>query len=101
VAPSPTGATCTTAATTTCRLTLHVYVFITTVTDSVCSQSGVTCTTSYKRVTVAVKNAGAGAPLKPIYLATFVANKVGGSANPLTASTTTCLDGTTSVSCTH
>jgi prepilin-type N-terminal cleavage/methylation domain-containing protein len=108
VSPAPSGATCTTGNTTACQETFAVYVFVTDSTDSVCSQTGVTCgsTTSYKRVTVAVKNLGPGSPRNPLYFSTFVANNAGGSANPLTATgptgaTTTCVDNTTTVPCTH
>jgi len=101
VVPAPTG-TCTVSAETDCQMTFSVYVFVTESTDSVCSGTGVTCVfPSYKRITVAVVNTGAGAPFKPLYLSAFVANKSGGTNNPLTLSTTTCLDGGTSVSCTH
>jgi Tfp pilus assembly protein PilV len=98
-APNITG--CTTASTSACRITYSIYRFVTNVTDSVCSQSGVTCpsTTSYKRITVAVRNTGPGPPFNPVYLSTFVSTKIGSTANPLTASTTTCLDGTTTVAC--
>jgi Tfp pilus assembly protein PilV len=101
VVPSPSNATCTTTATTTCQMNFSVYTFITDSTDAVCSQSGVTCssTVSYKRVTVAVVNDGSGAPKNPLYLSAFVGYDAGGSSNPLTSASTTCLDGTTSVSC--
>ena len=100
-APNTTG--CTTTSTSNCRITYSIYRFISDVTDTVCSQTGVTCstTTSYKRVTVAVWNTGPGPPYKPVYLSTFVSTKIGGTANPLTASTTNCLDGTTPVPCEH
>jgi Tfp pilus assembly protein PilV len=102
VVPAPNTSSCTTSSTASCNITVAVYVFVTETTDSVCSQSGVTCSGfSYKRVTVAVKNTGTGAPKDPIYLSSFVANKIGASSNPLTSGSTTCLDGTTSVSCTH
>jgi len=108
VVPSPNVAGCTTASTANCQATFDVYAFVTDTTDPVCAQSGVTCasSTSYKRVTVAVKNTGSGAPLRPLYFSTFVGNNVGGSNNPLTATgptgpTTNCLDGSTPVPCTH
>ena len=111
VAPGPTtvvvpGASvtgCTTTSTSPCQITLFVYVFVTETTDSVCSQTGVSCsgTISYKRVTVAVKIAGTGNPKQPVVLQAFVSPKIGGSANPLTSASTTCLDGSTSVPCTH
>ena len=111
VAPGPTtvvvpGANltgCTTTTSTTCQIVLAVYVFVTETTDPVCSQTGVTCTgtISYKRVTVAVKNTGTGTPKDPVVLQSFVSSKIGGAANPLTSGSTTCLDGSTSVSCTH
>jgi type II secretory pathway pseudopilin PulG len=104
VVPSPTGSGCTVTTTTTnCQMTFAVYVFITDSTSPVCSQTGVTCTstTSYKRITVAVKNTGVGGPLQPVYLSTFISNKSGGAGNPLTLGTTTCTDGATSVTCTH
>ena len=102
VVPAPNTSSCTTSSTSSCNIILSVYVFVTETTDSVCSQTGVTCSGfSYKRITVAVKNAGNGTPKNPIYLSSFVTNKVGGSSNPLTSGSTTCLDGTTSVSCTH
>jgi prepilin-type N-terminal cleavage/methylation domain-containing protein len=102
VVPSPNATGCTSTATANCKITMTVYTFVTETTDAVCSQSGISCVgTSYKRIIVAVKNAGTGAPENPIYLTTFVGSKVGGSANPLTSSSTTCLDGTTSVACTH
>jgi hypothetical protein len=101
VVPAPGSTTCTTTTTSTCDMTFSVYTFVTDSTDAVCSQSGVTCpsTVSYKRVTVAVVNDGSGAPLNPVYLSAFVGYDAGGSANPLTSSSTTCLDGGTSVSC--
>jgi Tfp pilus assembly protein PilV len=103
VVPSPTGAACTTTSTAGCQMTFAVYIFVTNSVDSVCSQTGVTCAAavSYKRVTVAVDNTAGGAPLNPVYVSTFVSNKSGGTGNPLTAGTTTCLDGTTSVPCSH
>jgi Tfp pilus assembly protein PilV len=101
VVPSPSSSGCTTTATSNCQMTFAVYTFITDSTDAVCSQSGVTCpsTTSYKRITVAVVNTGTGAPFNPLYLSAFVGYDAGGSSNPLTSSSTTCLDGTTSVPC--
>ena len=110
LAPGPTTAVvtapytsgCTTSATTNCQMTFTIYTFVTNTTDSICSQSGVTSSgTSYKRITVAVKNTGAGAPLTPVYLSAFVGDNAGGSSNPLTSSSTQCLDGTTTVACTH
>ncbi|MGA3362869.1 MAG: prepilin-type N-terminal cleavage/methylation domain-containing protein [Solirubrobacteraceae bacterium] len=108
VVAAPSGATCSTGNTTNCQQTYALYVFVTDSTDSVCSQSGVTCssTTSYKRVTVAVKNLGPGSPYNPLYFTTFVGDDAGGSLNPLTATgptgaTTSCIDGGTTVSCTH
>jgi Tfp pilus assembly protein PilV len=102
VVAAPYTSGCTTSATTNCQMTFAVYTFVTNTTDSVCSQSGVTCSgTSYKRITVAVKNTGTGAPLSPVYLSAFVGNNAGGASNPLTSSSTQCLDGTTTVSCTH
>jgi len=104
VVPAPNVSGCTTTATANCRLTFQIYRFITNVTDSICSQSGVTCstTTSYKRITIAVKNTTGGPPYKPVILSSFISNKIGGTANPLTkTSSTTCLDGTTTVACTH
>jgi Tfp pilus assembly protein PilV len=106
VVAAPSG-TCTSGATSACQITLSVYTFVTETTDAICTQSGVTCSSySYKRVTVAVKNAGSGGPKNPIYLSAFVSNTVGGSADPLygaTSSTspTTCVDGTTAVACAH
>jgi len=102
--PAPNSSTCTGSSPTGCKIDLSVYTFVTLVTNPVCSQSGVSCssTTSYKRITVAVKSAGTNGPQNPVYLSTFVGNNVGGSANPLTLSTTTCTDGSTSgLSCTH
>ncbi len=58
-------------------------------------------TTSYKRVTVAVWNTGSGPPYTPVYLSTFVSTKIGGTFNPLTLGTTTCLDGPSTVPCEH
>lgn len=103
VVPAPVAGTCSASATATCKFAMSVYVFVSETTDSSCGQSGVTCgsTVSYKRITVAVKNLDTGPPLQPIYVSTFVSDKVGGSANPLTSGSTTCLDGATSVSCTH
>jgi prepilin-type N-terminal cleavage/methylation domain-containing protein len=108
VVPSPNAAGCTTTATANCQATFAVYAFVTDATDPVCAQTGVTCasSTSYKRITVAVKNMGPGAPFSPLYFSTFVGNNVGGSNNPLTATgptgpTTNCLDGSTTVPCTH
>jgi Tfp pilus assembly protein PilV len=102
VVPAPNTSTCTTANTSTCNITLSVYIFVTETTDSICSQSGVSCSGySYKRITVAVKNAGTGAPKDPIYLSSFIGSKSGGTNNPLTSGSTNCLDGTTTVSCTH
>jgi Tfp pilus assembly protein PilV len=101
--PAPNSTTCAGASPTNCKISLSVYTFVTLVTDPVCSQSGVSCTgSSYERVTVAVKSNGTNGPLHPVYLSTFVANNVGGGANPLTLSTTTCTDGSTSgLSCLH
>ncbi len=103
VVPAATLTGCTTSATSACQITMAVYVFVTETTDSVCSQSGVTCSGaySYKRVTVAVKNTATRGPKVPVVLQGFVSTKIGGSANPLTSASTTCLDGSTSVSCTH
>ena len=108
VVPVPSTSGCTATATANCQITVSVYVFVTNSTDSICSQSGVTCasTTSYKRVTVAVKNTGSGGPLNPTYLSTFVSNNVGGLTDPLDGATsstslTNCLDGTTTVACTN
>jgi Tfp pilus assembly protein PilE len=103
VVPAPVVGSCTKSATAACKFTMSVYVFISQTTDASCSQSGVTCgsTVSYKRITVAVKNVNSGPPFNPVYVSTFVGNKVGASANPLTSGSTTCLDGATSVSCTH
>jgi hypothetical protein len=103
VVPAPNASGCSPSSTASgCRITYAIYRFVTNVTDPVCSQAGVTYgTTSYKRITVAVVNTGAGPPDRPVILSTFVSSKVGGSANPLTKSTTTCLDGSTSVACTH
>lgn len=103
VVPAATLTGCTTSATSACQITMAVYTFVTETTDSVCSQTGVTCSGafSYKRITVAVKNTGSRAPKDPVVLQGFVSTKIGGSANPLTSGSTTCLDGTTSVSCTH
>lgn len=101
VVPSPSNSTCSTTTTGNCQMTFSVYTFVTNSTDAVCSQTGVTCpsTVSYKRVTVAVVNTGPGPPYKPLYLSTFVGYDAGGSSNPLTSSSTKCLDGTTTVSC--
>jgi Tfp pilus assembly protein PilV len=108
VVPAPSASSCTTTSTTNCQATFAVYAFVTDSTDPVCAQTGVTCasTTSYKRVTVAVKNTGPGAPFKPLYFSTFVGNNAGGSNNPLTATgptgaTTNCLDGSSTVPCIH
>ncbi len=104
VVPAPNSTGCTTEATANCLLTYSIYRFISNVTDSVCSQTGVSCptATSYKRITIAVKNTSGGPPYAPIILTTFIANKIGGTSNPLTKpSTTTCVDGITTVSCTH
>ena len=104
VVPAPNTSGCTTTTTTNCRLTYSIYRFITNVTDPLCSQTGVTCTTtpSYKRITIAVKNTSSGPPYAPVILSTLIGNKVGGTSNPLTKpSTTTCLDGSTTVACTH
>jgi prepilin-type N-terminal cleavage/methylation domain-containing protein len=108
VVASPSAAGCTTTSTANCQATFAVYAFVTDATDPVCAQTGVTCatSTSYKRVTVAVKNTGPGAPLRPLYFSTFVGDNAGGSNNPLTATgptgpTTNCLDGSTPVPCTH
>ena len=104
VVAAPNTSGCTTTSTANCRITYSIYRFITDVTDSVCSQTGVTCssTTSYKRIIVAVKNTGTGPPFDPVYVSTFASTKIGGAANPLTDATkTTCLDGTTTVACEH
>ena len=102
VVAAPNSSGCAPTSTGNCRIVLTVYIFVTTTTDAVCSQTGVTCSgASYKRVTVAVKNAGTGAPKGPVYVSTFVGAKSGGSNNPLTSGSTTCLDGSTSVPCTH
>ena len=104
VVPAPNTTGCTTTTTAHCRLTFTIYRFVTNTTDSVCSVTGVTCssTTSYKRITIAVKNTSSGPPYQPIYLSTFISNKIGGTSNPLTkTSSTTCLDGSATVPCTH
>ena len=103
VVAAPNAAGCTTTATTNCRITYAIYEFVTSSTDSVCSQSGVSCpsATSYKRVVVAVRNTGPGAPYAPVYLSTFVSSKIGGYSSPLTATTTNCVDGGTTVACEH
>ena len=104
VVPAPNKSGCTTTTTTNCRFTYSIYRFVTNVTDALCSQTGVTCSTStsYKRITIAVKNNNAGPPYNPVVLSTFVSSKAGGTSNPLTnSSTTTCLDGATTVACTH
>ena len=103
VVPAPNATGCTTTSTTNCRLTYSIYRFVTNVTDSVCSQPGITCssTTSYKRITIAVRNTSGGPPYAPIVLSTFVSNKIGGTSNPLTDPSTTCLDGATRVACIH
>jgi Tfp pilus assembly protein PilV len=103
VVPAPNTTGCTTSSTSACRITYSIYAFITNSTDSVCGETGVTCAspTSYKRVTVAVWKTGPGPPYVPVYISTFVSNKIGGSANPLTQSGTTCLDGSTTVACEH
>ena len=105
VVPAPNASGCTPTSTSTgCRITYAIYRFVTNVSDPVCSQTGVTCTTStsYKRITIAVKNTSGAPPFEPVILSTFVSNRIGGAANPLTkTSTTTCLDGTTTVPCTH
>jgi prepilin-type N-terminal cleavage/methylation domain-containing protein len=103
VVAAPTG-TCTTTSTSACQMT------VTDSTDVICSQSGVTCPSSlsysYKRIIVAVKNAGSGAPKNPVYLSTIVDDPTGGAADPLygatsSTSSTYCVDGTTDVACTH
>gem|GEM_PF-2617834 len=99
VVPDPNATTCASTNTSKCRIVLSVYTFVTNVTsaeDSACST-----TSCYKRVTVAVKNAGKGPPYNPVYVSSFVDPKGGGSSNPLTSSSTQCLDGTTTVVCTH
>ena len=104
VVPAPNTSGCTTTTTATCRFTYSIYRFVTNVTDALCSQTGVTCsaTTSYKRITIVAKNTSAGPPYAPIILSTFVSSKAGGASNPLTkSSTTTCLDGSITVACTH
>ena len=103
VVPAPNSTGCTTTTTVNCQLTYSIYRFITNVSDPVCSQSGITCsgTTSYKRITIAVRNTSGGPPYSPIILSTFVSNKIGGTSNPLTDPSTTCLDGTTTVACIH
>jgi prepilin-type N-terminal cleavage/methylation domain-containing protein len=103
VVPAPAVGACATSATATCKFAMSVYVFVSETTDSSCGQGGVTCgsTVSYKRITVAVKNLDSGPPFQPVYVSTFVSDKVGGSANPLSSGSTTCLDGAISVSCTH
>jgi len=101
VVPAPIASGCTTTATTSCQMVFSVYTFITDSTDAVCSQSGVTCpsSASYKRITVAVVNDGAGAPDVPMYMSAFSSYDAGATLNPLTSSSTTCLDGSTTVSC--
>ena len=103
VVPAPNTSGCTTTNTANCRFTYAIYRYITDVTDSVCSVSGVTCSgPSYKRITVAVKNTSGGAPHAPVYFSTFVGLKSAGSpTNPLTSSTVQCLDGQSAVACTH
>lgn len=103
VVPAPNKAGCTSTTTANCRFTYAIYRYITDVKDSVCSQTGVTCTgPSYKRITVAVKNTSGGPPYASVNLSTFVGVKSAGNANnPLTSSTIQCLDGAATVPCTH
>jgi Tfp pilus assembly protein PilV len=109
VVPAPKTSGCTATATANCQIVVTVYAWVTNSTDSVCSQAGNTCvagTPSYKRVTIAVKNAGNGPPTNPIYFSTFVSNNVGGTNDPLDGATssttpTTCVDGSVTVACTH
>ena len=103
VVAAPNTSGCSSSSTSACRITYSLYQFVTDTTDPLCAQRGTGCAspTSYKRVTIAVVNTSRGPPSTPIYVSTFVRNKIGGVANPLTASTTTCLDDAVRVQCTH
>lgn len=95
VVPAPGGAGA--------RIKYTVYEFVTTVKDSVCSQNDVFCpsASSYKRITVAVTNTSPGPPYTPVYVSSFVSDKAGGAANPLTQPGTQCADGGATVPCVH
>ena len=101
VVADPNASTCASTNTSTCRIVVSVYTFITNVTPS--EESACTNTSScYKRITVAVKNAGQGPPHQPYYLSTLIGPKGGGgSGNPLTSGSTTCNDQGQAVVCTH
>jgi Tfp pilus assembly protein PilV len=101
VVADPNASTCASTNTSTCRIVVSVYTFITNVPPS--EESACTNTSScYKRITVAVKNTGQGPPRQPYYLSTFIGPKGGGgSGNPLTSSSTTCNDQGQVVVCTH
>ncbi len=101
VVADPNVSTCASTSTATCRIVLSVYTFITWPTDTICSSC------SYKRITVAVKNAGSGPPRQPYYLSTFIGPKNSANysgttpgANPLASGSTYCVD-TINTVCTH
>ncbi len=101
VVADPNASTCAAASTATCRVVLSVYTFITNVIPSE-ESACVTTSGCYKRITVAVKNAGQGPPHQPYYLSTLIGPKGGGgSGNPLTSSSTTCSDQGQNAVCTH
>ncbi len=102
VVADPNASTCASTNTSTCRIVVSVYTFITNVPPS--EESACTNTSScYKRITVAVKNTGQGPPRQPYYLSTFIGPKGGGGlGNPLTSRySTTCNDQGQVVVCTH
>jgi Tfp pilus assembly protein PilV len=101
VVADPNVSTCASTSTATCRVVLSVYTFVTNVMPSE-ESACVTTSGCYKRITVAVKNAGQGPPKQPYYLSTLIGPKGGGGAgNPLTSSSTTCNDQGQNVVCTH
>lgn len=86
----------------------RLFAFVTWITDARCG-SGCPAGQNYKRITVAATLDSGGAPVKPVYVASIVADPhalpagkiVNGNANPLADPTITCRDaGGNPVSCT-
>lgn len=98
---SPTGTAWQTTVTSSgsgARLHGTIYRFITWVKDSSCTASGCSGSSDAKRVTIAVTVQGLS---RPIWLSTRVNNPSGNNNNPLTTSSTSCVDGGVTVPCTH
>lgn len=89
VLPGPNGAA---------RVTATIYRFVTWTKDPVCASSAACAgQTNYKRVTAAVTVNGGSS--RPTVISTVVTNSTGGSQNPLTDPSTTCVNSAASVPC--